>query len=245
MSTALQPMLVADELALLDAAVGLRGRRVLDLGCGRGAASRQIAGYGADVIGIDPDPTEIEMAIAAARATESPVRFIAGVIGDVGLADASFDLVVMLKSLHHVPVAQMDDILRVIAEKLVPGGLLFVSEPVFAGPFNEIMRLFHDEQRVRAEAVAALGRVVADGHLTLRDERIVLSAVSFSSFEDFESRMMRLPTLKREIAGTLRAEIKDCWERVTARHGMKFDRPMRLSLLCREDRVDRLTYSGA
>ncbi len=52
----------------------------------------------------------------------------------------------------------MDAALAEIARVLVPGGWLYVSEPVFAGPFNELMRLFHDEQAVRAAALAALAR---------------------------------------------------------------------------------------
>ena len=44
------------------------------------------------------------------------------------------------------------------APRAAPGGLLYVSEPVFAGALNEVMRVFHDEEVVRAAALAALHR---------------------------------------------------------------------------------------
>lgn len=42
------------------------------------------------------------------------------------------------------------------ARVLRPGGHLYVSEPVFAGPYNEVIRLFNDEGVVRAAAQAAI-----------------------------------------------------------------------------------------
>ncbi len=56
----------------------------------------------------------------------------------------------MLKSLHHVPVESMAQALVDAARVLRPGGHLYVSEPVYAGPLNEVVRLFNDEGKVRA-----------------------------------------------------------------------------------------------
>jgi SAM-dependent methyltransferase len=66
--------------------------------------------------------------------------------------DGSFDLALMLKSLHHVPLDLLDQALAEVHRVLRPQGLLYVSEPVFAGALNEVMRLFHDEELVRAAA---------------------------------------------------------------------------------------------
>jgi 2-methylisocitrate lyase-like PEP mutase family enzyme len=67
----------------------------------------------------------------------------------------------MFKSLHHVPVPLMDQALAEIRRVLKPGGLAYISEPVFAGEFNEVLRLFHDESIVRREAFSAIERAVA------------------------------------------------------------------------------------
>ena len=46
-----------------------------------------------------------------------------------------------------------EDWLRVLR----PCGLVYISEPIYAGNFNDILRLFHDEQAVRLAAPAAVG----------------------------------------------------------------------------------------
>ena len=46
---------------------------------------------------------------------------------------------------------------------------LELSEPVYAGEFNAILRLFHDEQQVREAAFAAVCRAVERNVLTLQD----------------------------------------------------------------------------
>ena len=78
----------------------------------------------------------------------------------IPFAEASFDGALMLKSLHHVPMPDMDAALREVARVLKPGGWLYVSEPVYGGPLNEIVRLFNDEGEVRAAAQQALDRAV-------------------------------------------------------------------------------------
>ncbi len=83
------------------------------------------------------------------------------------IADCSFDLA-MLKSLHHVPVHSMPQARSEAARVLRPGGHLYVSEPVFAGPFNEVVLLCSDEGVVRAAAQAALDVALAGGALGTR-----------------------------------------------------------------------------
>ncbi len=98
---------------------------------------------------------------------------------------------------------------------------------------------FHDEQQVRTAAIAALGRVVADDHLTLRDERIVLSPVCFTGADDFERRTTNLPTLTREITDALRVRTRAGWDSVATRLGQEFRCPMRLSPLVGEQLAAR------
>ncbi len=46
-----------------------------------------------------------------------------GSAADIEQPDASVDIVIMLKSLHHVPISLMDQALTEIARVLKPGGL--------------------------------------------------------------------------------------------------------------------------
>ena len=83
----------ADLLTALDRHVGLRGRAVLDLGCGTGRLSVGAALLGADpVTGVDADAGLIPVARAAARSLGAKVDFR---VSDVGSWDRAVDVVVM------------------------------------------------------------------------------------------------------------------------------------------------------
>jgi SAM-dependent methyltransferase len=219
----LAPELIADELALIQRTIPLSGADLLDLGCGDGAMTRRLAAAGARVIGAEAD------AAAVAR-VGAQIDVIEARAEDLPFAVASFDAVLMLKSLHHVPVALMPQALAEVARVLRPGGLLFCWEPVFAGPLNDIMRLFHDEQAERRAALAALHDVIADGTLDFVDERIYRTRISFAGFEDFQRRMLHLPTLRQKVEGDLLDAVHAAWNRLGQPRGGKFERLMRLTL---------------
>lgn len=192
------PERITDELSLITRHLPVRGGDLLDLGCGSGDMTRRLVreGGAASALGID-----IEAALPAHATPVEGVAFRAGKAEALDVKDASCDGVIMLKSLHHVPPEHMDEALAEVARVLKPGGALYVSEPVARGPFDEIMRNFHDEAEVRAAAQAALHRAAV---LRIMEDFIVLSPVSFKDFPDFERRMMTLATLNPPITSHMR-----------------------------------------
>ena len=138
----------------------------------------------------------------------------------------------MLKSLHHVPAAAMDRALAGIARVLGPRGWLYVSEPVFAGEFNELVRLFNDEELVRAQAQRALDRAVASGTWAQEAERPSEMPVEFASYAQFAQRMFH-PTFAERIVGD--AEEREVRRRYVQHAGgegpARFTRPMHVRLL--------------
>ena len=124
--------------------LALDGKHILELGCGGAEITRDIATSGADrkITALEVD------GIAHAKnlqITDLPnVTFGLSGAQDIPLEDESVDVVLMFKSLHHVPLEAMEPSMREIRRVLKPGGLAYISEPVFAGDFNDILRLFHD-----------------------------------------------------------------------------------------------------
>ena len=85
---------------VLERLADFRGRRVLDVGCGDGRTSRSIARTAASVLGIDPDPELIALAVETPPEPGScEARFRVEDAAAFDLPDASLDAVVFTRSL--------------------------------------------------------------------------------------------------------------------------------------------------
>lgn len=168
-------------------------------------------------------------------APQERLQFRAGVAQAIPLADAGFDLALMLKSLHHVPLPLMAKALSEAARVLRPGGHLYISEPVYDGPLNEVVRLFNDEGVVRAAAQAALDEALsqAAGPWEAATERHFLARVGFVDFADFEQRMMRPTFADHQLDDAKVAQVRIAFEPHLTSQGAHFVRPMHVRLLRR------------
>jgi len=226
------PALYSDELDLLAELVPLAGQDIIELGCGNAALARALLVRHPDsqVTGLEVDTRQHAKNLAAPQAG---LRFVAAGAQAIPFAGCSFDLVLMLKSLHHVPQDRMAQALAEAARVLRPGGHLYVSEPVYAGPLNEVMRLFHDEGVVRAAAQAALDTALHTGTWDAAAERHFAAPVRFRDFADFEQRMMRTTFADHAIDGPLLARVQAAFEPHMGPGGARFERPMHVRLLRR------------
>ena len=172
----------------------LGGAHVLELGCGKAEQTRAIAQEGqvASIVALEVD--EIQHARNLQIRDLPNVSFSVGGAEEIPVADASYDIVLMFKSLHHVPVDKMDQALAEIRRVLKPGGLAYLSEPVYAGEFNDILRLFHDEKTVREAAFAAIQRAVHGGTLELVSQTFFSAPGHFDDFEQFEEQVLKVNT---------------------------------------------------
>jgi len=203
------PLVEKDELAPLKHLVALGGADILDLGCGTGSLARRIAREtkAASVTAIDADAGQI----AQASKKGGEVKYLTGAAEDLTLPDASLDGVVMMKSLHHVPISQMDTAFAELARVLRPGGWVYICEPEYAGPFNDILRLFHDEGLVRAAALKAIKRA-EKGAFSITQTSDYLRILDFEGLEDFRNRMMNLPWLENKITPDIEAQVAKAWQ---------------------------------
>ena len=146
-------------------------------------------------------------------------------------ADASTDLVFMFKSLHHVPGELLAQSFAEITRVLKPGGLAYISEPIFAGEFNEILRLFHDEQQVREAAFAATCAAVDSGQLELVEEIFFDTPVHFADFADFEAQVIGVTHTQHHLSDQVHAEVKRRFTNNAGENGAEFLAPIRVDLL--------------
>ena len=106
---------------------------VLELGCGTGWLTFQLARAGAAAVtGVDSSPSQIARARAAAEdlGLGDRVRLEIGDAGDLTRATRRFDLVVMHAFLHHLTTAEIREALTTAADLLRPDGRLVVLEPM-------------------------------------------------------------------------------------------------------------------
>jgi len=203
------------------------------------------AGYPRTMVTVDPDATPDKEArpvdpltVVAnvkkghAVVTSGPIiEFVLAGAQDIPSAPDRFDLALMLKSLHHVPGPLMGTALREARRVLKPGGSLYVSEPVFAGALNEVIRLFHDEQAVRQAAQDALRAALQAGDWELVAHTCFDTPVAFRDFADFEQRIVHATFADHRLDEATRAQVRRAFEAHLGPGGARFLRPMRVHLL--------------
>ncbi|HEX4282278.1 MAG TPA: class I SAM-dependent methyltransferase [Solirubrobacteraceae bacterium] len=152
---------VIGDFEMLERLVPPSGRDVVDVGCGGGALVRALSDRGARAIGIEI--SESQMAGAVEQDDGRGARYLVGRAERLPLDDASADVVVFMRSLHHVPVAELGAALREARRVIRPGGAVYVAEPLAEGDFFELTRIVDDETEVRAAAQAALAEAARAG----------------------------------------------------------------------------------
>jgi SAM-dependent methyltransferase len=114
--------------AMEDLARGLRaGAAVLDLGCGAGVpATRWLAQRGYVVTGVDVSSRQLELA----RQLVPGATFIKGDMTSLDFPPGTFDAVVALYSIIHVPREEQAGLIGKITVWLRPGGAFLATWPL-------------------------------------------------------------------------------------------------------------------
>jgi SAM-dependent methyltransferase len=211
----------------------LEGARIIELGCGPAAHTRAIAERGrpAAILACEVDTIQHEKNLGI---TDLPtVTFTHAGAEAIPAADGSADIVMMFKSLHHVPLQVMDKAIQEIRRVLRPGGLAYISEPVYAGEFNEVLRMFHDEREVREAAFAAVRNAVEQGVLELVGQHFFNTPNNFDDFTDFERKVIGVTHTVHKLTPELRQRVRARFEEFMGPQGVHFVMPIRVDLLRR------------
>lgn len=113
-------------LGFIEAQVGLKGKRVLDVGCGGGILSESMYFSGAEVTGIDLG--EKALGVAQLHQLESGAKVNYILTSAEALAEAQpaqFDVVTCMEMLEHVP--DPAEIVYACSKLVKPGGTVFFS----------------------------------------------------------------------------------------------------------------------
>lgn len=145
-------------IATILAQCEIEGKALLEIGCGKGRITRDLARHARRVVAVDPDAAALD----AARKSISDARvlFLHAASGIPALPGERFDVVLYTLSLHHVPAAAMRASLQAAASLLVPEGVIVVIEPGDDGSFTEAKERFGagsgDERPAREAALRAM-----------------------------------------------------------------------------------------
>jgi SAM-dependent methyltransferase len=179
-------------------AIDLRGKVVVDIGCGDGAFVRALAGAGADVLGIEVS----EDAVARARAKDPDHRYELGGAERLPLADQSVDVATLMRSLHHVPdpSSAFPELQRVVRE------YLWIAEPLPEGDFFELIRPVDDETEVRAHAQRAIAEQQGFDRLETVEYDVTLTIPTFEALRD---RVLAADPTRAERFAQLEADLRE------------------------------------
>lgn len=159
----------------------VRGRRVLDFGCGNGENTILLARRGADVFSMDISTESIKVAEKRleANGVNNNVRFFTGSAHDIPLADESVDVVFGMAILHHLDLRlAAKEVFRVLKK----GGRAIFQEPVRNSKFVWFVRNLIPYQQPD----------LSPYERPLTDEELKEFARDFS---DYKSRAFALPYL--------------------------------------------------
>lgn len=103
----------------------LKGKTVLDVGCGGGILSEALAKSGAQVTGIDQEPQAIQVAINHAKKSKLIINYQCTPIEVLAEGPERYDIITCMEMLEHVPYPAK--IIQSCIQLLKPQGKLFLS----------------------------------------------------------------------------------------------------------------------
>lgn len=182
-----------------------KGARILDFGCGDGGFSFELAGFGAEVHGIDISPVSVDNAqrVASEKGLSDRCTFQVMDAEDLTFPDDYFDYVVILGVLHHVDLGPAYGQLRRI---LKPSGSIMAVEALKHNPLIHLYRRATPSLRTAWETEHILGKSDIDQAREYFDDVEVrffhlatIAAVPFRNTSAFPTLLTALEAIDRAL----------------------------------------------
>jgi len=208
----------------------LTGATILEMGCGSGRMTGDMAQHAASIVATDIDASALEL--ARKNISAKNVEFLYTPDGFPNLPEKSFDLVIYTLSLHHIPKNRMVDNLRHSESLLKNNGKIVIVEPGNEGSFLEVKRRFGagsgDEEPEKRAAIAAMQNLDS---LTLHPTHHFYVDFQFTDEADFfASKLPRYRNLPAERVIALKKFLK----RQTTPRGIILTSQRHLTLLSKK-----------
>ena len=212
--------------------LSLKGKKVVDVGCGDGGLVRLMTRHGANAVGIECSQGQLK----AARAEPAIANeiYVEGVAEDLPFDEDSLDAVVFFNSLHHVAVESQSKALEEAHRVLKAGGTLYIAEPLAQGPNFEVGRAVDDETEIRAKAYEAI-KDASTGAIGLKAEKELtyIHTIESASFEAFRDRHIRVDPARAAVFERDEAKLRELFHKLgkPSANGFAFDQPIRVNIL--------------
>jgi ubiquinone/menaquinone biosynthesis C-methylase UbiE len=122
----------------------LKAKKVLDLACGVGFSSLELAQAGAEVIALDLSEQGLKITRQRAKAKKANITPLRSSVEQLPFADNSFDLIFAQNFLMHVSVETVG---KECYRVLKPGGRVVFTEPLAHHPLVKLYRKFFSEYK--------------------------------------------------------------------------------------------------
>jgi 2-polyprenyl-3-methyl-5-hydroxy-6-metoxy-1,4-benzoquinol methylase len=133
----------------------IRGKRILDVGCGLGESSVYFALQGAKVTALDLSPKMVDLAKRLAQFHGTSIEGVVSSAEALDVPSCSFDFVYLGNVVHHV--MDRDTLWARVKDVLKPGGVFFSWDPIEYNPVINVYRSMATEVRTVDEAPLRVG----------------------------------------------------------------------------------------
>jgi SAM-dependent methyltransferase len=209
----------------------LRGRRVLEVGCGLGAISAELSRQGARVTSVDLTSTGVAAVTARYRLESLDGRAVQGDGERLPFASESFDFVWSWGVLHHTP--RTPQALEEVGRVLKPGGelsLMLYNRVSFYNYFNVILRYGVLRLKLLRMSVPQLWNTYTDGKLiggcphvayySPTEMRRMLPEFDVLEMKAFDQKQLLLGLFPQPIRDVLERRLSDgFFDRLFKRYG--------------------------
>lgn len=181
---------IKDEyLQSIEKVVPLFGKEILEIGCGKGTRSVEIAKKCAYLTAMEPNTDLLEF--AKSNNVAQNISYVAGKAERLGFPDKKFDVVLFTLSLHHVPIEEMPQAIDEAIRVTKKGGNIIFLEPAEEGTFFDAEILFDscdgdERQEKRAAYNTLLHYPKYESVKEIHDETVF----QFDSVKDFMENMI-------------------------------------------------------